>query len=487
MTNDIERTESTGGVTLPLPHTSNPLLGEDVANMSEALTDSRKSGGETTESSSVVSTAEDYWESCKKLDQLRCHIGERLSPEAAELYGPTWLCSRRIYLLFKWRNKKYGTTLDEPEESSIMLGPRWPILLLDTIGVLGAAALFTASDKEYVYWEFHLVVWVLGAITVGLMYWCALTNPGIVRPRRKDGLFTKQVVRVRIPVPMYKQLKEKKQQMSEKEDYGAKVEVEAVKKTGTNGMTTVWLYDDKEMTFKECNADLRAPSVLCDTEEGMMEMNLRFCTTCHIYRAPRTHHCSVCDCCVDEIDHHCFWLGCCVGKNNYYLFFSSLVSVHIMMICVICFNLIINFSYVLNHQYLTPQEALKLVNYLPLVLYAFIFLLGIFFSGLMVVHIYLQVKGITTAELLKRPYRRSPFYGINPWYLGSKWKNMKYRMFLRTLPSLHSEAYYPVMVSALIESRKLDMLMQLPKKERERVEKKMQSDGDEGETSEIRE
>jgi len=40
-----------------------------------------------------------------------------------------------------------------------------------------------------------------------------------------------------------------------------------------------------------------------------------------IYRAPRTVHCSICDCCVESMDHHCPWLSGCIGKRNYYSYF----------------------------------------------------------------------------------------------------------------------------------------------------------------------
>lgn len=42
-----------------------------------------------------------------------------------------------------------------------------------------------------------------------------------------------------------------------------------------------------------------------------------YCSTCRIYRPPRTSHCSVCDNCVQVMDHHCSFLGNCVGNMNF--------------------------------------------------------------------------------------------------------------------------------------------------------------------------
>ncbi|ELT87603.1 hypothetical protein CAPTEDRAFT_226578 [Capitella teleta] len=45
------------------------------------------------------------------------------------------------------------------------------------------------------------------------------------------------------------------------------------------------------------------------------------CKKCIGPKAPRTHHCSVCNKCILKMDHHCPWLNNCVGHYNHRYFF----------------------------------------------------------------------------------------------------------------------------------------------------------------------
>jgi len=64
------------------------------------------------------------------------------------------------------------------------------------------------------------------------------------------------------------------------------------------------------------------------------KVQMRYCVTCHIFRPPRSTHCSTCDNCVERFDHHCAWIGNCVGSRNYHTFFYFVLSVVISLILV---------------------------------------------------------------------------------------------------------------------------------------------------------
>jgi hypothetical protein len=60
----------------------------------------------------------------------------------------------------------------------------------------------------------------------------------------------------------------------------------------------------------------------------------RYCSTCNIFRPPRSKHCNSCNVCVDHFDHHCPWVGNCIGARNHRYFFLFLLSISFLTILV---------------------------------------------------------------------------------------------------------------------------------------------------------
>ncbi|SCU81796.1 LADA_0C01112g1_1 [Lachancea dasiensis] len=62
------------------------------------------------------------------------------------------------------------------------------------------------------------------------------------------------------------------------------------------------------------------------TAHNKRPVEVKYCTTCRIWRPPRASHCSTCEACIITHDHHCVWINNCVGQRNYRYFLTFLSS-----------------------------------------------------------------------------------------------------------------------------------------------------------------
>ena len=143
-----------------------------------------------------------------------------------------------------------------------------------------------------------------------------------------------------------------------------------------------------------------------------MDVPVKYCKTCNIWRPPRCYHCRICDNCVETLDHHCVWLNNCVGRRNYRYFFAFASSGTILSLFLAFASLGQVIAY-------SNEEQVSFVSALKSNRVAFgMFIYGIVAFGypgsLWIYHLMLTGRGETTREYLasrrfKKQDRHRPF------------------------------------------------------------------------------
>ena len=72
------------------------------------------------------------------------------------------------------------------------------------------------------------------------------------------------------------------------------------------------------------------------------ETEIFFCKKCKIYFGENdsVRHCKICGICIEKVTHHFFFVGKCVGKENTFSFYGSLLSLLILCIYIIKYEII---------------------------------------------------------------------------------------------------------------------------------------------------
>lgn len=139
-------------------------------------------------------------------------------------------------------------------------------------------------------------------------------------------------------------------------------------------------------------------------------LGYRYCSTCNIFRPPRSKHCNACNVCVELFDHHCPWTGSCIGIRNhaYFCWFLTTISLLAMVVTATVarvFYLQWRVDSLLTKQ---PVSALwETASKMPWMMLLGLFTLMVAYSlvSLWIYHMILISVGQTTNERVRGVYR----------------------------------------------------------------------------------
>lgn len=122
------------------------------------------------------------------------------------------------------------------------------------------------------------------------------------------------------------------------------------------------------------------------------KLNFSYCEICSIYKYKSVHHCRKCGECIEGFDHHCIWLNKCIGKYNRKIFFLFLIYTLIVIIIIILTMFPILFKKI-------KQGRINIHVLLILLVYILNIAIFFFLSYLIIIQIYLIVKGRVTLNM----------------------------------------------------------------------------------------
>ena len=159
---------------------------------------------------------------------------------------------------------------------------------------------------------------------------------------------------------------------------------------------------------------------LATSQTAAMDVPVKYCKTCNIWRPPRCYHCRVCDNCVETLDHHCVWLNNCVGRRNYRYFFTFVSTATILGLLLAFGSLGQVIAY--GDQNKVSFSTAMNRNRVPFAMFIYGLLAFPYPFALWMYHMLLIGKGETTREYLAS--RRFPKAERHrPFTLGSFIKN----------------------------------------------------------------
>lgn len=137
---------------------------------------------------------------------------------------------------------------------------------------------------------------------------------------------------------------------------------------------------------------------LATSQTAAMDVPVKYCKTCNIWRPPRCYHCRVCDNCVETLDHHCVWLNNCMGRRNYRYFFGF-ISTATLVGLLLSFGSLGHVIAYGNQHNIAFGQAISRCR-VPFAMFIYGLVAIPYPAALWVYHLMLMGKGETTREYL---------------------------------------------------------------------------------------
>ncbi|KAI5806886.1 DHHC palmitoyltransferase-domain-containing protein [Geopyxis carbonaria] len=149
-----------------------------------------------------------------------------------------------------------------------------------------------------------------------------------------------------------------------------------------------------------------------------LEVPIKYCRTCRIWRPPRCHHCKVCNSCIETQDHHCVWLNNCVGRRNYRYFFTFVSAGTLLAVYLVALSTVHLILWKQKHN--TSLKEAIFDNRVPFAMMLFGSLATPYPMALFIYHVFLMARGETTREYLHghkfvKNERHRPFSQRSIW------------------------------------------------------------------------
>ena len=143
------------------------------------------------------------------------------------------------------------------------------------------------------------------------------------------------------------------------------------------------------------------------TDKDTSYEEVKFCTVCNRNVCLDSKHCGQCNKCVASFDHHCVWINNCVGKRNYRQFVIAILFLEFFMIfqfsnSVYIIQTLVSAPEKLNNVF--KKEVIYSLMGFSLLLSGFFFISN---GVLIVFHIYLRIRGVTTYEYILENRKKS--------------------------------------------------------------------------------